>query len=65
MAKAIKIEKLQTYLGETYRFYVNGMYFGAAPTRAKALQAAQDVLERWDFKTMKWRRRRLDIIRAH
>ena len=56
MAKPIKIEKLQTYLGMTYRFYVHGMYFGAAPTRAKAVAAAKKALEQWDFKTMKRKR---------
>jgi hypothetical protein len=34
-------------------FYVHGIYFGAAPTKAEALQAAKAALERWDFKTMK------------
>jgi hypothetical protein len=53
MAKPIKIEKLQTWMGTTYRVYVQGVYWGAASRRAKALQAAQDALERWDFKTMK------------
>jgi len=38
MAKLIKIEKVETYLGTTYRFYVHGMYMGAASTRAKALE---------------------------
>jgi hypothetical protein len=41
-----------------YRFYVRGMYFGAAPTRARALAAAKKALESWDFKTMKRKRRR-------
>ena len=56
MAKLTKIEKLETYLGTTYRLYVHGMYFGAAPTRAKAVAAAKKVLEQWDFKTMKRKR---------
>jgi hypothetical protein len=47
MAKLIKVEKLQTWMGTTYRVYVHGVYWGAAPTRAKALQAGQDVLDRW------------------
>jgi hypothetical protein len=29
------------------------MYFGAAATRARALAAAKEALESWDFKTMK------------
>jgi hypothetical protein len=53
MAKPIKVEKLQTWMGTTYRVYVHGVYWGAASTRAKALQ---DALERWDFKTMKRKR---------
>ena len=36
-------------MGTTYRVYVHG-------TRAKALKAWKDALERWDFKTMKWKR---------
>ena len=50
------MERLQTWMGTTYRVYVYGVYWGAASTRAKALQAAQDALERWDFKTMKRKR---------
>jgi hypothetical protein len=34
-AKPIKVEKLQTWMGTTYRVYVHGIYWGAAPTRAK------------------------------
>jgi hypothetical protein len=34
----------------------HGVYMGAAPTQAKALQAGRDALERWDFKTMKKKR---------
>ena len=56
MAKPIKVEKLQTWMGTTYRVYVDGVYWGAAATRAKALQAGQEALERWDFKTMKRKR---------
>jgi hypothetical protein len=56
--KPIKVEKLQTWMGATYRFYVHGVYVGAASTRAKALQAAKDALERWDFKTMERKRPR-------
>jgi hypothetical protein len=56
IAKRIKVERLQTWMGTTYRVYVYGVYWGAASTRAKALQAAQDALERWDFKTMKRKR---------
>jgi len=56
--KPIKIEKLQTWMGTTYRVYVNSIYFGAAPTRAKALAAGQKVLDRWDFKTMTVKRPR-------
>jgi hypothetical protein len=56
MAKLIKIEKVETYLGTTYRFYVHGMYMGAASTRAKALEAAKQALQEWDFKTMKRKR---------
>jgi hypothetical protein len=55
-AKLIDVKRLETYLGTTYRFYVRGMYFGAAPTRAKALEAAKEALESWDFKTMKRKR---------
>jgi hypothetical protein len=56
MPKQIKIEKLQTWMGTTYRVYVRGVYWGAAPTRAKAVKAGRDALERWDFRTMKWKR---------
>jgi hypothetical protein len=56
MPKLIKIEKLETYLGTTYRFYVRGIYFGAAATRARALEAAKEVLENYDFQTMKRKR---------
>jgi hypothetical protein len=52
----IKIEVLNTYLGKTYRVYVHGMYWGAAPTRAKAIAAGKRALEIWDFKTMKRKR---------
>jgi hypothetical protein len=52
----IAIEKVRTYLGTTYRLYVWGMYFGAAATRPKATAGGKDILERWDFKTMKWKR---------
>jgi hypothetical protein len=44
MPKLIKKEKIETHLGTTYRFYVRGMYFGAAATRARALEAAKKVL---------------------
>ena len=54
--KVIKVEKLQTWMGTTYRFYVHGMYMGAAPTRARAIKAAKEWLEKWDFKTMKFKR---------
>ena len=47
MAKPIKVEKLQTWRGTTHRVYVHGVYWGAAPTRAKALQAGQHALEHW------------------
>jgi hypothetical protein len=47
MTKLIKIEKVETYLGTTYRFYVRGMYFGAAATLARALAAAKEALESW------------------
>jgi hypothetical protein len=43
MAKVIDVEKVETYLGTTYRFYVHGIYMGAAPTRARALQAAKEA----------------------
>jgi hypothetical protein len=56
MAKLIKVEKLQTWMGTTYRVYVHGVYWGVASTRAKALQAGQHALARWDFKTMKRKR---------
>ena len=56
MAKPIKVEKLQTWMGTTHRVYVHGVYWGAAPTRAKALQAGQHALEHWDIKTMKRKR---------
>jgi hypothetical protein len=56
MPKPIKVEKLQTWMGTTYRLYVHGVYMGAAPTRARALQAAKKALEQWDFKTMKRKR---------
>ena len=58
MGKPIKVEKLQTWMGTTYRVYVNGIYFGAASTRAKALEAGKKALERWDFdgKTIKRKR---------
>jgi hypothetical protein len=56
MPKHIKIEKLQTWMGTTYRVYVHGMYWCAAATRAKALKAGKDALERWDFEAMKWKR---------
>jgi hypothetical protein len=42
----------------TYRVYVHGVYWCSAPTLTKALQAGQDALERWDFKTMKRKRLR-------
>jgi len=58
MAKPIKVEKLQTWMGTTYRLYVHGVYMGAASTRAKALEAGKKALERWDFKTMKRKRPR-------
>jgi len=51
MAKPIKVEKLQTWMGTTYRVYVHGVYWGAAATRAKALDA-EKALEQWDFETM-------------
>ena len=35
---------------------IRGVYMGAAPTRARAPQAAKAALERWDFKTMKRKR---------
>jgi hypothetical protein len=38
------------------RFYVRGRYFGAAATRAKALAAAKEAPEGWDFKTMRRKR---------
>jgi hypothetical protein len=43
VAKLIKIEKVETYVGTAYRFYVRGMYFGAAATRARALAAAKET----------------------
>ncbi|MGB9044310.1 MAG: hypothetical protein WCC81_17810 [Pseudolabrys sp.] len=55
MAKPIKVEKLQTWMGTTYRVYVHGVYWGAAATRAKALDA-EKALEQWDFETMKRKR---------
>jgi hypothetical protein len=55
--RVIKVEKVETYLGTTYRFYVHGVYMGAAPTRARAIDAAKKALETWDFKTMKRKRR--------
>jgi hypothetical protein len=51
--KPIKVEKLQTWMGTTYRVNVHGVYWGAASTQAKALQAGQKALESWDFKTMR------------
>jgi hypothetical protein len=36
MPKLIKIEKVETYLGTTYRFYVRGIYMGAASKSANA-----------------------------
>jgi hypothetical protein len=63
MAKPIKVQKLQTWMGATYRVYVHGVYWGAASTRANALQAGKKALETWDFKTMKRKKaRRLQII---
>ena len=53
MGNSIKVEKLQTWMGTTYRFYVHGIYIGAAPTRVRALQAAKKALESREFKTMK------------
>ena len=41
-----------SFEGTTYRFYVRGRYFGVAVTRARALAAAKEALESWDFKTM-------------
>ena len=35
MPKLIKIEKVETYVGTAYRFYVRGMHFGAAATRRR------------------------------
>lgn len=55
MAKPIRVEKLQTWMGTTYRVYVHGVYWGAAATRAKALDA-EKALEQWDFETMKRKR---------
>jgi hypothetical protein len=52
----IKIEIVNTYLGKTYRVYVHGKYWGAVPTRAKAIAAGKLALEIWDFKTMKRKR---------
>ena len=43
--KHIKIEKLQIWMGTTYRVYVHGTYWCAAATRAKALKAGKDALE--------------------
>ena len=63
MRKPIKIEKLQTWMGATYRVYVHGVYWGAASTRAKALEAGKKVLEQWDFKTMKSKRRGATLTR--
>ena len=56
MPKLVDVKKIKTYLGTTYCFYVGGVYMGAAPTRARAPQAAKAALERWDFKTMKRKR---------
>ena len=56
--KPIKVEKLHTWMGATYRVYVHGVYWGAAPTRAKALAAGRKALDRWDFKTMTVKRPR-------
>jgi hypothetical protein len=56
MAKLIHVEKVETWMGTTYRFYVRGVYFGVAATRAKLLEAAKEALESWDFKTMKRKR---------
>jgi hypothetical protein len=49
----IKVEVVNTYLGKTYRVYVQGKYWGAAPTRAKAIEAGKLALETWDFKRMR------------
>lgn len=56
MPKLIRVEKVETYLGTTYRFYVHSVYMGATPTRAQALEAAKEALGSWDFKTMKRKR---------
>ena len=60
MAKVIEIKKVEIYIGTVYRFYVRGIYFGAASTRASAMEAGKRVLETWDFKTMRWKRARRD-----
>ena len=44
MAELIKVEKVETYLGKTYRVYVHGVYWGAASTRAKAKEGAERML---------------------
>jgi hypothetical protein len=44
MPKLIRVEKVETYLGTTYRFYVHSVYMGATPTRAQALEAAKEAL---------------------
>ena len=41
MAKLIKLEKVETYLGTTYRFYVRGIYMGAAATRGEGARGCQ------------------------
>ena len=57
MAKLIEVEKVNAYLGTTYRFYVQGMYMGTAPTRARALEAGKEALESLDFKKMERKQR--------
>ena len=56
MAKPIKVEMLQTWMGTTYRVYVHGVYWGAASTRAKAHQAHRDALEHWPRPRQKLRK---------
>jgi hypothetical protein len=40
----IEIKKVQTWMGATYRIYIDGMYMGAASTPATAKEGARRML---------------------
>jgi hypothetical protein len=58
LAKLIEVKKVETYIGTVYRFYVRGIYFGAASTRAKAMEVGKRALDTWDFKPLRRKQQR-------